>query len=336
MGFSADYALRISNLAKPTDKDPNGRRVNFYFSRNVIPTGCEYVEVSFNMGRIVFVFMKDRISYPKNYAMKRCIKLSESLSTNLRTASCSLIEFIELMKGWEGEYDNLLVFPNSKPESHKFYIKREMRHGYTNIMAGSSAEFTKKADILAEDAKQASIPYDVSKEEVEEEIKPCECKTLEDIEKPDILNMTFNEALLKMRQDEYDLCKDVIGRAEECTRIMANGVITLLEYRLLRRPLSIGEAEANVEFHKIYLKYLKLENAVKDLMTNVRHTWEDGHKLYDAYKKTKEDYPDMGDEDIAKYLHVGPEELHETLEAIKRMEEEKKDEKAKIGFTVEG
>ena len=333
MSLTADYALRISNIAKPTDKDPNGRRINFYFSKNVIPAGCEYVETSFNMGRIVFVFMKNRISYPKNYATKRCMKLAETTSNNIRTASCSLIEFVELMKGWEGEYDELPVFPQSNPEDHKFYIKREMRHGYTNIMAGSSAEFTRKADILAEEIKEDLRPIT---NQLEEETKPCECKTLKDIEKPDILNMTFDEALLKMRQDEYDLCKDIVQRSEECTRIMANGVITLLEYRLLRRPLSIGEAEANVEFHKIYLKYLKLENAIKDLMTNVRHTWEDGHKLYDAYKKTKEDYPDMGEEDIAKYLHVGPEELHETVEAIERLIEEHKDEKAKIGFQVEG
>ncbi|MBO7449042.1 MAG: hypothetical protein J6U54_01625, partial [Clostridiales bacterium] len=61
MGMVADYALRISNLVRSDSANNGKRRINFQIGNKFnIPKDCEYVEVSFNMGRLVFRFLKDR------------------------------------------------------------------------------------------------------------------------------------------------------------------------------------------------------------------------------------------------------------------------------------
>lgn len=331
MGMVADYALRISNLVRSDSANNGKRRINFQIGNKFnIPKDCEYVEVSFNMGRLVFRFLKDRYRNGKSLIMKRVCKITHTKGS-IYTFSVAIPGFVELMNGWEGEYDDILKFPQSNPEEFKFYLKRDMKHSYTNTLSGSSSEYNqpKNVDIPEEPvSKPVEVPHEECKEMVN---KGPDIPII-----PDEFDKARKECEIQMelRDKENELCMDILKRAEECTAIMSNGVSALLEHRFLRRKLSIGESEGNAEFNKIVTKYIKLEMAIKDLMYNVRHTWDDGRGLYDAYKNVKEDYPDMDISGIANFLHVTPDELQETIEAVERILGSTK-ERAKIGFTVE-
>ncbi|MBO7451847.1 MAG: hypothetical protein J6U54_15995 [Clostridiales bacterium] len=329
---TVDYAVRIANVAGAT---PNARRIQFVFGPKCrIPKDAKYVEISLVMGRITFKFINEKPEHSR-VGVKRISKLTWKGSSTMPFANISDQKTIKDYEGWEGEYMDVCRYmdDNNIVKNSMFYLKNDMRHAYTNYYKNSSAIVTHKEPDISEE-------------------KPVEKKNLgEDLVKAtnDVINkitsnfipttlaaMTPKPDILPPIEDEEDvLCKAILDEAGICCQNMQAKVSDLLEYRLRKRELSVSEAEGNAEFNKIVVKYIRLYNAIEDLMKNVRHTWGDGRGLYDKYKKTKEDYPNMSDEDVAKFLHVTPEMLLETKEAIERILEDTKD-RVKIGFNMEG
>lgn len=352
---TVDYAVRIANVAGAT---PNARRLQFVFGPKCrIPKDAKYVEISLVMGRITFKFINEKLDHSR-IGVKRISKLSWKNSSNFPYANIADQKTIKEYEGWEGEYTDICRYmdDNNIVKNSMFYLKNDMRHAYTNYYKNSSAIVTHKEPDISEE-KPVSKPVKVTYEQFKEMIN----KDLNPISMPiDETKPTLGEAMEKFTnnvketlskvvygepkkpdilppiEDEEDvLCKAILDEAGICCQNMQAKVSDLLEYRLRKRELSVSEAEGNAEFNKIVVKYIRLYNAIEDLMKNVRHTWGDGRGLYDKYKKTKEDYPNMSDEDVAKFLHVTPEMLLETKEAIERILEDTKD-RVKIGFNMEG
>ena len=322
---NVDYAVRIANVAGAT---PNSRRIQFVFGPKCrIPKDAKYVEISLVMGRITFKFINEKLDHSR-IGIKRISKLSWKNSSTSPYANISDQKTIKDYEGWEGEYMDVCRYmgEDNIVKNSMFYLKNDMRHAYTNYYRNSSAEVhSKKPDISEEKPVEKTPMGEVLVKATNDIIKKVAGGIMVN-PKPDILPI----------EDEEDmLCKAILAEAGICCRNMQNKVSDLLEYRLRKRELSVSEAEGNAEFNKIVIKYIRLYNAIEDLMKNVRHTWGDGRGLYDKYKQTKEDYPDMSDEDVAKFLHVTPEMLLETKEAVERILEDTK-ERVKIGFNMEG
>lgn len=322
MATAINYAVRI---VKNTCKD--GDKIVINLNTNKFPD-VEYREsckVSVIGQKLVFTF-KEKDGKTRDVGNGHITFFAKTSS--LYIAKFASKKMVEDLLPFCGEYDDV-VLPEAKVQSSnmpKFWIGLNQKHNLTNIYKNTSTEVT---PVKSVEDPTVDINYAPAKIDLDDIVmkQPAPATIKQDVN-------TTNQHDILRHWNEYQLCIDIEEEAEKCASRMQKVVADLLNFRLNASRMSVDEAMGNAEFNKVVIKYANLADQVKDLVHNIRNTWGDRKKVYEDYKKKKEDYPNMTDEDLAKYFQYKGNEFQEILEANKKKEDEKSTTN-KIGFGLE-
>ena len=264
MGMIAEYAVRISNLKKATVKDPNGRRINFYFTEKVfIPKECKYVEIKLIMNRLTFKFLKDRVKSTGNSWVG---KVSEVASGNIKITSTSYPTFIKKISGWEGEYDEII---SNNPSDNTFFLKKDMRHIYKNISNNSSYETPViETDISSTD--DVVMPINETKPTFAEVIQKQTARVTDAINKvfgvPEPIKLNPEDVPeIDPRDRVNELFKELTYQAHKCTDEIQNAMADIWDYQLRKVHVTYEECNRNIKLQQILLKYIALQDELEKI-----------------------------------------------------------------------